>query len=71
MGGSIVFSATRCHFYLVVHVYYVQVAAHATLALLLSAIGGSDMSLQYIFVIHVVMHQSEVSIYKNYGKRRS
>ena len=32
----------------------------ATLALLLAAIGGSDMSLQYIFVIHVGMHQSEV-----------
>ena len=32
------------------------------LALLLAAIGGSDMSLQYIFVIHVYlgMHQSKV-----------
>ena len=39
-----------------------QVASLATLALLLAAIGGSDMSLQYIFVIHVYlgMHQSEV-----------
>ena len=35
----------------------IQVAA---LALLLAAIGGSDMSVQYIFVIHVGMHQSEV-----------
>ena len=34
----------------------------ATLALLLAAIGRSDMSLWYIFVIHdrVGMHQSEV-----------
>ena len=39
--------------------YNIQVAS---LALLLAAIGGSDMSLQYIFVIHVYlgMHQSEV-----------
>ena len=36
---------------------HVQVAA---LALLLAAIVGSDMSVQYIFVIHVGMHQSEV-----------
>ena len=42
--------------------YTIQVASLATLALLLAAIGGSDMSLQYIFVIHVYlgMHQSEV-----------
>ena len=41
---------------------YIQVASLATLALLLAAIGGSDMSLRYIFVIHVYlgMHQSEV-----------
>ena len=39
----------------------IQVAVLATLALLLAAIGGSDMSLQYIFVIiYVGMHQSEV-----------
>ena len=40
----------------------VQVASLATLALLLATIGGSDISLQYIFVIHVYlsMHQSEV-----------
>ena len=40
----------------------IQVALLATLALLLAAIGGSDMSLRYIFVIHVYlgMHQSEV-----------
>ena len=40
--------------------YYLQVAALAALALLLAAIGGSDMLLQYIFVIYVCMHQSEV-----------
>ena len=34
----------------------------ASLTLLLAAIGGSDMSLRYIFVIHVYlgMHQPEV-----------
>ena len=43
------------------HNYYdIQVAALATLALLLAATGGSDMSLQYIFVIQAGMHQSEV-----------
>ena len=41
--------------------YILQVAALATLALLLATLGGSDMSLQYIFVIYVGMHQS------NYG----
>ena len=40
---------------------YLQVASLAKLALLLATIGGSDMSLQYIFVIYVGMHQS------NYG----
>ena len=40
------------------HCIKLQVAA---LALLLAAKGGSDMSLQYIFVIlYVGMHQSEV-----------
>ena len=41
----------------------IQVASLATLALLLAAIGGSDISLKYIFVMHVLylgMHQSEV-----------
>ena len=44
------------------YISYVQVASLATLALLLAALGGSDMSLRYIFVIHVYlgMHQSEV-----------
>ena len=44
------------------NVHLLQVASLATLALLLAAIGGSDMSLRYIFVIHVYlgMHQSEV-----------
>ena len=37
--------------------YIIQVAS---LALLLAAIGGSDKSVQYIFVIHVGMDQSEV-----------
>ena len=40
--------------------YVIQVAALATLALLLAAIGGCDMSLRYIFVIHTGMHQSEL-----------
>ena len=34
----------------------IQVAALAMLALLLAAIDGCDMSLRYIFVIHVGMH---------------
>ena len=33
-----------------------QVASLATLALLLAAIGGSDISLQYIFEIYVRRH---------------
>ena len=59
------------HVFLISTLYYynvinsellLQVAALATLALLLAATGGSDMSLQYIFIIyvHVCMHQSEV-----------
>ena len=42
--------------------YQLQVASLATLALLLATIGGSDMSLHYIFVnyIYVGMHQSKV-----------
>ena len=37
-----------------------QVPVLAMLALLLTATGGSDMSLQYMFVIYVGIHQSEV-----------
>ena len=48
--------------WLVINVNIIVLIQLAALALLLSAIGGSDMSLHYIFVIHVYlgMHQSEV-----------
>ena len=40
----------------------IKIIQVASLALLLAAIGGSDMLVQHIFVIHVYlgMHQSEV-----------
>ena len=47
------FYAIHMHVYTTLCIYNTSSFARYTLALLLAAIGGSDMSLQYIFEIYV------------------